>query len=73
MTHILMSAFTIIKVDSLIPNQTQSHSNRQARFRENSGIAPEATIGGPIARGATEKVRIIAVKMQGSLRDIREA
>ena len=59
---------------SLIPHGTQGpRSKRQARCKESSGIAPETAVGCPITRGATGHVRITIVKMQGSLRDIREA
>ena len=48
-------------------------SNRQARCGESSCIAPETAVGCPITRGATGHVRITIVKLQGSIRDIREA
>jgi hypothetical protein len=49
------------------------HSNRQAGCRESSGIVPETAVGCIITRGDTRHLRIAIVKMQGSLRDIREA
>ena len=49
------------------------HSNRQARCGESSCIAPETAVRCPITRGATGHVRITIVKIQGSIRDIREA
>ena len=67
-----MAAFIITKMIHLSitrPKTTRKHASEMYGKQ----LALETAVGCPITRGATGHVRITIVKMQGSLRYIREA